>query len=187
MHALNQLFWPVIFLLIAVAVVLLVVGRSRAAGPARALSYSSRPILNASEGRLYQVLERWRRENARHLNLSVQVAYGSFLSAEATDDWRKVAAKHADFVFWGKDRFVKAVIEYDGAGHYGSSREEAQKVAERDRVKDAAVSSANIPLIRIPQNASEADIRATLAQVLTPSSAPQIVAAQAVPQKSSRA
>jgi hypothetical protein len=131
----------------------------------RAPPFSARPMLNTSEFRLYRALERWRREHAPRLNLSAQVGYGSFLTSE-TDDWRSIASKHADFVFWGQDGYVQAIIELDGDGHYGNSRTEAAKVRERDRIKNAAALSANIPLIRIPQNSNAQDIHRTLAEVL---------------------
>ncbi len=134
----------------------------------RAAPYEAKQIVNATEGKLYSLLEKWRRENARHLNLSTQVSYGSFIGAKNKADWLRIASKHADFVFWGRDRYPKAVIEYDGAGHYGSSREAARKVKERDGIKNKAVCSANIPLIRIPANASERDIVDTLNRVLLP-------------------
>jgi hypothetical protein len=143
----------------------------------RAPPFSARPMLNNSEFRLYRTLERWRRQYAPTLNLSAQVGYGSFLTSE-TDDWRSIASKHADFVFWGQDGYVQAIIELDGAGHYGNSRAEAAKVRERDRIKNAAALSANIPLIRIPQNSSAQDIHRTLAEVLvTPPQAPTRVRA----------
>lgn len=137
--------------------------------------YTSKRLLNASEGKLYVTLERWRRENARDLNLSTQVSYGAFIGAKERDDWRKVAVKHADFVFWGRDGYVRAIVEFDGSGHYGDSREAAQKVQARDEIKNAAAISANIPLIRIPQGTSQKDLEETLAAVLLPAKGPKIV------------
>lgn len=137
--------------------------------------YSSKRIMNASEGKLYIVLDRWRRERARDLNLSTQVSYGSFIAAKDHEHWRKIAAKHADFVFWGRDGYVRAIVEFDGSGHYGDSRTAAQKVKERDEVKNAAAISANIPLIRIPQGSTQKDIEDTLNAVLAPEQSPKVV------------
>lgn len=140
-------------------------------------AYSSKRIVNASEGKLYVVLERWRRERARDLNLSTQVSYGAFIAAKEHDDWRKIASKHADFVFWGRDGYVRAIVEFDGSGHYGDSRNAAQKVKDRDELKNAAAISANIPLIRIPQGSSQQDIEQMLSAVLAPEQGPKVVKA----------
>lgn len=138
-------------------------------------AYSAKRIVNASEGKLYVILERWRRERACDLNLSTQVSYGAFIAAKEHDDWRKIASKHADFVFWERDGYVRAIVEFDGSGHYGDSRSAAQKVKERDEVKNAAAISANIPLIRIPQGSTQQDIEATLNAVLAPEQSPKVV------------
>ena len=131
----------------------------------RAPAFSARPLLNKSELWLYRTLERWRRDHARTLNLSAQVSYGSFLNAE-NGGWRSVASKHADFVFWGEGGHVRAIIEFDGAGHYGNSRAEAAKVRDRDRIKNQAALSANIPLIRFPASSTAEDVHRILAEVL---------------------
>jgi len=138
-------------------------------------TYSSKRLLNVSEGKLYTSLEKWRRANARELNLSAQVCYGAFISADDDEMWRKIAFKQADFIFWGRDGYVKAIIEFDGSGHYGRNSNDAQKAKSRDQIKNAAAMSANIPLIRIPQNASPSDIDKTISDVLLGKRAPLVV------------
>lgn len=141
--------------------------------------YSAKRIVNQSEGKLYVALERWRRENAKELNLSTQVSYGAFIGAKKHEDWRAIASKHADFVFWGRDGYVRAIIEFDGEGHYGDSKDAADKVRQRDEIKNAAAISANIPLIRIPASASNDDIVEALGTVLRPKREPIVVKAPA--------
>lgn len=148
--------------------------KKRAQRPA---PWTAKRIVNQSEGRLYVTLERWRRDKARDLNLSTQVSYGSFIAAKKIEDWRKIGSKHADFVFWGRDGYVRAIIEFDGGGHYGNSRDAAEKTRQRDEVKNAAALSANIPLIRIPAESSVSDIIEALESVLLPKQDPVVVSA----------
>lgn len=163
----NALFQTLVsgLVLLLIAGLLYILTSRRNAQTQTAASFAARPLLNKSEARLYSILERWRRDHGRGLNLSTQVSYGAFLSAEKPA-WQTIAAKHADFVFWRPDGYVRAIIEFDGDGHYGNSKVEATKVIERDRIKNQAALSANIPLIRIPSDATSEEIRSTLDEIL---------------------
>lgn len=149
--------------------------RGRGGRKVETAAYSAKPILNKSESKLYWMLERWRRENAKDLVLSTQVAYGSFLTTKNLADWNRVAAKHADFVFWGRDNYVKLIIEFDGAGHYGSNRNAAENARRRDEIKNAAAIAAGIPLVRVPQSATADELRKILEVVLCPEQQPIVV------------
>ncbi|ARO16021.1 plasmid pRiA4b ORF-3-like protein (plasmid) [Ketogulonicigenium robustum] len=123
--------------------------------------YSSKQLMNKSEFRLYNLLNRWRHENRPDLILSPQVPYGAFIQAQG-NLWRGLVAKRADFVIWSKDGFVRAIIEYDGPGHHGKNSASARKVIERDKLKDKAALKANFALIRVYEDTSEADILADI-------------------------
>jgi hypothetical protein len=130
--------------------------------------FRSKSLLNRSEARLYSLMERWRCENARCLRLSPQVPYGAFIGSRFKSNWLSIAFKRADFVFWDADGYVKAIVEFDGSGHYGDSRRSAKKVRARDGLKNKAAFAAKIPLIRVPQMASREDILEALTSVLLP-------------------
>ncbi|RWR30539.1 DUF2726 domain-containing protein [Sinirhodobacter populi] len=140
--------------------------------------YRAQPIINGSELKLYYKLERWRRKHAPNHSLSVQVKYGSFITASSPKIRGLVQNSVADFVLWGPDRYVRVIIEFDGAGHYGDSLTDAAAAKERDRKKNAAALSANIPLIRVGQDTPEGEIEQALIKVLKIAPSPVIVQAE---------
>lgn len=152
------------FVLVLVAVVGLLPVLKNAA------PYSSRALMNASEARLYVVMERWRRSKARDLTISPQVSYGAFLAAKGKPAWLRIASKRADFVIWDSDGLVRAIIEFDGKGHYGKNSRDKIAVKKRDKLKNDAARAAAIPLIRIPPTATSTQIEQTLEMVLLLSS-----------------
>ena len=79
-----------------------------------------------------------------------QVSYGAFLKNKDFGTYNKVNSKRADFVAVGKDLTVKAVIEYQGSGHFGRTTQSREKAIESDRIKRLSTSQAGIVFIEIP-------------------------------------
>ena len=116
------------------------------------------PILNRGEDRLFRQLLEFCREEAFELTVAPQVSYGAFLKTQRPDDWRAIAFKRADFVLFGPDNIARLVVEFDGAGHWGSSRDSAKRANRTDAVKDYACGSAGLPMIRVSQRMRRAEI-----------------------------
>jgi hypothetical protein len=152
----------------AVAVSFALAAKSRPFSKKTAPTYKKKRLLNGSELKLHGILERWRRQHAKHLHLACQVSYGAFIGAKDRTEWNRVRFKMADFVFYGPDGYVRAIVEYDGHGHSGNSKADFEKVRERDQIKNDAAIAANIPLIRVPPEISADMIAETLTEVLCP-------------------
>ena len=57
---------------------------------------------------------------------------------------------------------VLAVIEYQGAGHYGRRWRDARRARKSDRLKRAALRSAGIPLIEVAAKYQAATVKAAV-------------------------
>lgn len=130
------------------------------------MQFAARPILNRSEKKLWQIIEAWRQERAPALSLSVQVSLGEFLKTDRVDHFRAINTKRADFVLWDEEGLVRAVIEFDGPGHWGRSNEEAGRARRADEIKNRALASAQIPLLRIYGGYSRDEVLKVLDQLL---------------------
>lgn len=139
--------------------------------------YSSKRMMNRGEFRLFSIIDKWRREKARDLSLSAQVSYGSFIRNDDIRKWRDIASLRADFVLVGQDGYVKAIIEFDGEGHYGDNVVQAAKVEDRDLRKNTAAVESGISLLRIPAQASVIEIRECLDRELLVDAKPVVVTA----------
>lgn len=130
------------------------------------LAYHSRPLLNHSEIKVWRHLDQWRSQKAPALQISTQVAYGEFLGTTRDDHYRAINTKRADFTLWDKDGHVRAVIEFDGKGHWGDTDDDAQRASHADQIKNRALSSAAIPLLRVAAGYSVSELHSSLDQLL---------------------
>lgn len=130
------------------------------------LQFSPRPLVNKSEQRIWREVEAWRIANVPRLSLSTQVSYGEFLTTPRNDHFRAINTKRADFVLWDDLGMVRAVIEYDGRGHWGDNDHDAQRADHADQVKNRALASAGIPLLRVNSGYRHQDLLANLNQLL---------------------
>lgn len=130
------------------------------------LAYHSRPLLNHSEIKVWRHLDQWRSQKAPALQISTQVAYGEFLGTTRDDHYRAINTKRADFTLWDKDGHVRAVIEFDGKGHWGDTDDDAQRASHADQIKNRALSSAGIPLLRVAAGYSVSELHSSLDQLL---------------------
>ena len=78
-----------------------------------------------------------------------QVSYKAFLDAEEdTDIWKSYRDFYSDFLITYKrgDNTNKpiAIIEYDGAGHYGHTEEMKERIKNNDLVKEQLIKKAGM-------------------------------------------
>ena len=82
-------------------------------------------------------------------NIYKQVSYKAFLDAEEdTDIWKSYRDFYSDFLITYKrgDNTNKpiAIIEYDGAGHYGHTEEMKERIKNNDLVKEQLIKKAGM-------------------------------------------
>lgn len=130
--------------------------------------FSPKPFMNKSELKLFRILEAWLAQNARDHHISAQATYGAFLGCADYSKWRLMSAKRADFVIFDRTGNVQLIVEFDGGGHFGSTRQDAANIKSRDDQKNAAAAAAGIPLLRITSLDDRAAITAAVGQVIGP-------------------
>lgn len=117
----------------------------------RFAAFEPRPLLNRSEMALFHLVRRTLREiRADGLTVVPQVCYGEFLRCRDRGRFMRVQARRCDMAVIDRQFRVLAVIEYQGAGHYGRRWRDARRARRGDRLKRAALRSAGIPLIEVP-------------------------------------
>lgn len=132
--------------------------------------YSARPVLNKTERRLFSILtSAIATLPAPQPRLLCQVNYGEFLSSRSRAAFFRINAKRCDFLLVDREFQPVLVIEYQGAGHYGSGAAARRSAVERDHVKRRALASAGVPLIEIPARYDARSIRETLHATFAPS------------------
>ncbi len=145
-------------LAIVLAVGILLIAAVRFVGATRLFrpSFEARPILNKSELRLYRMLCA---ELPAGWTVMSQMSYGAFLGNRSYKRYMTINAKRADLVVLDPSLTIAAVIEYQGGGHYGSSKASRDKAVKSDRVKRQALSEAGLPLLEIPAKFDQALVR----------------------------
>ncbi|WP_435170308.1 DUF2726 domain-containing protein [Falsirhodobacter sp. 1013] len=103
--------------------------------------------MNKTEERLFKML---RGELPSGWTLMCQVSYGSFLKNRDYRRYMSVNSKRADFVVLDPSLAVAAVVEYQGGGHYGNTRQSRIRAEESDKIKRRACSQAAIPFFELP-------------------------------------
>ncbi len=136
-------------------------------------SYAARTVLNKSERSLFAIIERTLSGMPSRPRLLCQVCYGEFLTSRSKRAFWRINAKRADFLIIDRDFNPLAVIEYQGRGHYGSTRKAAANAKARDRIKRQACISADIPWIEIPARYDAEGLRAELTALLNPPTPPR--------------
>ncbi len=145
--------------------------RNPRGGTARAASFTSIPVLNASEQKLHASLVRAVPEIlGPGISILCQVSLGEFLRSKDRSAFMRINAKRADFVLVDAEFRAIATIEFQGMGHSGSTSASARNALERDAVKRQALNSAGIPMIEVPARWKNDDL-ATLLRPLLPDKA----------------
>ena len=141
---------------VGAAVLALGVGR-------RFSAFEPRPLLNGSEKALFHLVRRSRREvRADGVTVVPQVCYGEFLRCRDRGRFMRVQARRCDMAVIDRQFRVLAVIEYQGAGHYGRRWRDARRARKSDRLKRAALRSAGIPLIEVAAKYQAATVKAAV-------------------------
>jgi len=109
--------------------------------------FSKRPLLNKSELKIFRILV-----NAATPSFDVmcQVSYGAILSNKDFGKYRSINSKRADFMLFDAELKVKAVVEYQGSGHFGRSEQGKARAMQSDQIKRTALEQAGVPLLQIP-------------------------------------
>lgn len=121
--------------------------------------FYKRKILNASESKLYRVLNDLAPEG---WILSMQTSYGSMLGCKSKKKYWTINARRTDFSFCDADFQPIAVIEYQGSGHYGRGRKSRARALEGDAKKKAACEEAGIAFMEIPAKYNREIVRKKL-------------------------
>lgn len=122
--------------------------------------FQTKALLNKSEMRLFHIIEAMLR--GKPYRLLCQVSYGEFLRTSSKKAFWKVNAKRADFLIVDQDFKPVAVIEYQGAGHFGRTGQSARDARIRDLTKFRACKSAGLPWIEIAAKIDRDKIKADL-------------------------
>lgn len=109
--------------------------------------FERRPLMNQTELRLFKIL---RGELPAGWSVMCQVSYGAFLRNKSFKRYMSVNSKRADFAVLDADLHVAAVVEYQGGGHFGNSRDSRARAENSDAVKRQALCEAGIALIELP-------------------------------------
>lgn len=127
--------------------------------------FTTKPLLNKSEIRLFKVLQQ---VTPSGFHLYAQVSYGEFLRCANNKKFWTINAKRADFVICDIEFNVVAVIEYQGRGHQGSTSKSQKNAKHRDSVKRNALIEVNIPMIEIFPKFDQASVSESLDFVFNP-------------------
>ena len=98
--------------------------------------FTARPLLNRSEIKLRSTIARML---PRGFLLMAQVSYGEMLANKSRSRYLTVNSKRADMVICDYDFNPLVVIEYQGAGHNGTSWRSLIDTRRRDRKKRIAL------------------------------------------------
>lgn len=122
-------------------------------------TFARRSLLNASESRLLQVIDRTVAEVAPNWRVMAQVSMGEILSSPSEAAYRAINSKRVDLLIVGTDGEPLHAVEYQGSGHH------LGPAATRDAVKKEALRKAGIGYIEITTGDTPADVRRIIARL----------------------
>jgi len=109
------------------------------------------PVMNKSEQRLFKVLKGIARDALPNgYQVLSQVSFGEFLVSKSKKVFWSFNAKRADFLIIDTGCNPIAVVEYQGAGHFGRTLYSRFEANKRDRVKRRVLLAASVPMIEVP-------------------------------------
>ena len=100
--------------------------------------FSSRPLLNRSEAKVFDALDKAVIARNPGWQVMAQVSLGEFLASPDKDAFLAVNSKRVDFALMDANACVVHALEYQGNGHHQGS------AAARDAVKKEALRKAGI-------------------------------------------
>lgn len=101
--------------------------------------FSSRPLLNRSEAKVFETLDKAVIERNPLWQVMAQVSLGEFLASPDKDAYFAVNSKRVDFALMDNRSCVRHALEYQGSGHHAGD-----SAAARDAVKKEALRKAEI-------------------------------------------
>ena len=101
--------------------------------------FTSRSLLNKSEAKVFEALDRAVIERNPTWQVMAQVSLGEFLASPDKDAYFAVNSKRVDFALVDENCCVVHAIEYQGSGHHTGNA-----AATRDAVKREALRKAGI-------------------------------------------
>ena len=123
-------------------------------------AFSSRPLLNKSEHRLFLAIEKSLAMRDSDWRLMAQVSLGEILSSPDKDAYFAINSKRVDILLADQNGLPLHVIEYQGAGHHQGT------AAARDAVKKEALRKAGIGYHEISAGDRPADLESLLTKLL---------------------
>lgn len=132
----------------------------------RPVQFAARPLLNKSEARVFAVLEPLvRRHFGPGVRLMAQVTMGEFLTSKDRAAFLSINPRRVDFLIVDSGFRPLCAVEYQGSGHYGSTKAQADRARDGDRTKRRALQAAGVPLIEIEAQIDPQKIDAQLGQI----------------------
>ena len=147
---------------------------AKARGPVRRDrgKFQAVALLNKSEVRVHALLEPLIPVFfGRGARLMAQVSMGEYLKSEDRSLFFKINQKRVDFLVVNGGFDPVCVIEYQGSGHYGFDAAARAHAEEKDELKRRTFAAAGIPMVEIPAETTEAQIRKLLKKALATGSA----------------
>ncbi|MEI0496022.1 DUF2726 domain-containing protein [Brachyspira intermedia] len=114
---------------------------------------SIKKIMNIEETKIfYSMLNIF-----KDYNIYKQVSFKAFLDAEEdTDVWKSFRDFYCDFLItYKKGNKINepiAVIEYDGAGHFGNTEDMKERIKNNDMIKELLINKAGMQYFIIKEN-----------------------------------
>jgi hypothetical protein len=111
-----------------------------------ASDFHAQPLLNKSEKRLFEALDRLVIELAPPgWQVMAQVSLGEILKSPSKDAFLAINSKRVDLLIVDADAKPRHAIEYQGSGHFAG----AHTTAARDAVKKEALRRAGIGYVEV--------------------------------------
>lgn len=122
--------------------------------------FSSRPLLNKSEHRLFLAIEKSLSGRESNWRLMAQVSLGEILSSPDKDAYFAINSKRVDILLTDQKGLPLHVIEYQGAGHHQGT------AAVRDAVKKEALRKAGIGYHEISAGDRPTDLESLMTKLM---------------------
>lgn len=141
-------------------------------------SFSSQPLLNDKEARLFKELDRMVIARNPGWQVMAQVSLGEVLTAEDGEAYRCINSKRVDLLLVDEECRPRHAVEYQGSGHHQGT------AAARDAVKKEALRQAGIGYHEVlAGHTTPSDLQRLVEKLVdppasAPPSAPMLVATQ---------
>jgi hypothetical protein len=117
--------------------------------------FTAQPLLNKSEARLFNTIDKWVIELRPDWQVMAQVSLGEILSCKDKGAYACINSKRVDLLIVDDECRPLHAIEYQGGGHYKG----AHHTAARDAVKKEALRRAGIGYVEVVAGDMPAELR----------------------------